>query len=144
MSAPLNFYYNKALTHFNHRTLGLIFGTAAIIVGLKGMATPCPPVAKLGAALIVASVFAQIGLGFRSIKQSVPYEIGAAHAGMAMLIVSAFLLTMHGVRRPHPAHVEGLLRAYADKNGAEAAKALIERSGPKFQKRNKWLKEFKY
>ncbi len=55
LSTGLNFYYNKGLTHFNHRTLGLLFGSAAILIGANGLRLPLPLVAKLGAAMIAVT-----------------------------------------------------------------------------------------
>lgn len=142
-SIGLNFYYNQALTHFNHRTLALFFCSAALLIGCRGLALPIPNFAKLGAALIVGTTLLQLHLGFRNVFKSVPWDNGAMHAGTALLMVAAFLVTMHGLRRPSSPHLQQLLRQYSKEHGEETARKLIEKSPKKFQKQ-KWLKDFKY
>ena len=104
-SVGLNFYYNKALTHFNHRTLALFFISASLLLGIRGLRAPLPQFAQLGAGLIIATVLLQFYTGMTHVNKSVPWENGSRHAGTALLIMAAFLITMHGLRRPTTPHL---------------------------------------
>ena len=105
-SFGLNFYYNKALSHFNHRTPALFFCSAALLLSYRGLRYQVPPFAKIGAGLILATTLLQFYLGAKNLKKSVPWDNGALHAATALLMLSAFLMTMHGVRRPTSAHLQ--------------------------------------
>jgi cytochrome c oxidase assembly protein subunit 15 len=93
----LNFTQNVAAVQFNHRllaTLTALTVLATVVVGLRAGA-PSGPMIGLGAA-----VLAQYSLGVATLLAVVPVDLAAAHQGVAVLLLSAVLITLHSLRAP--------------------------------------------
>lgn len=71
---------------------------------------PLPLFARFASLLLVAASSFQIYLGFVNLYESIPLEIGAMHAGNALLVMSAILALMHGLRKPNKRYVELLVK----------------------------------
>ncbi len=90
----LNFFENIAAVQFNHRVLAtLTAATAAFVVllGLRGASgAPRAALLTLGAAVLL-----QYALGVVTLLWAVPVALGAAHQGMAMLLLTISLVSLH-------------------------------------------------
>ena len=90
--------------------MGLIAGSLLALLGLKGVFMPLPLFARFSSLLLAAASSIQIYLGFINLYESIPLETGAMHAGNALLVMSAILALMHGLRKPNKRYVELLVK----------------------------------
>jgi cytochrome c oxidase assembly protein subunit 15 len=85
-----NFGWNMAMVQFVHRTLALVVLAAAWWLGWRVLRDPgSPRAARLAAGTLAAVVLAQVALGIATLLAAVPVNLGAAHQGGAVVVLSA-------------------------------------------------------
>ncbi len=94
LSGLRNFFENHAAVQFHHRLLAVGTVIAALIVALglvrRGMIA--------WAAALTASLALQITLGILTLLYQVPVDLGAAHQGGAVLVLTVVIALLHRQR----------------------------------------------
>ena len=96
-----NVFLNTAAVQFDHRvlaTLSAIAVTATVVVGLR---TRLPAAQRRILQILLAAVAAQYLLGVTTLLTHVPVALGTLHQGMAVLLLTALLVTLHALRGAH-------------------------------------------
>ena len=96
-----NFTENKLVAQVNHRTLATfmtILATYQIGSYLRGASTLTRS-AKFASAFLVLALWSQLGVGVKTIWESVPIHMASTHQIGSMTVLTAFVLTMHTCRR---------------------------------------------
>lgn len=96
----LNLFENLAAVQFNHRllaTLALLAALGAAALALRAGRPWRGPVL-----LLAGTVVAQYALGIVTLLAVVPASLGTAHQTMAALVLSAFVIAAHRLRRVVP------------------------------------------
>ena len=94
----LNFFSNMATVQFDHRLIAWLLALLVPWFWLLAWCAPIAPRAKLGAHLLLAALALQIALGIFTLLLAVPVALAAAHQAGALLVFSAALFVMHGLR----------------------------------------------
>ena len=122
--------------------MGILLGSLLTFVGLKGVLMPLPLFARFSSLLLIASSSFQIYLGVRNSQESIPFEIGALHAGNALLLMSVILALMHGLRKPNKKYIELLVKEFIENFGrSDGIKRLEKMKAHKYVKRDLWIKQ---
>ncbi|WP_144185939.1 COX15/CtaA family protein [Elioraea rosea] len=93
----LNFFENLAAVQFNHRLLATLALVAAVLAGALALRAGSPwrlPVLGLSGAIVLQYV-----LGIATLLAVVPVSLGTLHQTMAVLVLGAFVIAAHRVRR---------------------------------------------
>jgi cytochrome c oxidase assembly protein subunit 15 len=93
----MNWFENIAAVQFNHRVLATLALAAALVVGLLGWRAGAPW--RRPALLFAGLVGAQYALGIATLVLVVPVSLGTLHQTMAVLVLGAFVIAAHRLRR---------------------------------------------
>jgi heme a synthase len=101
-----NFFENPATVQFTHRVLAI--GTLAFILALwlRALRAPLGASQRFAFHLLAGVAILQVTLGIKTLLLFVPVSLGAAHQGVAVLLLSATLFALHELKRrelPAPA-----------------------------------------
>jgi cytochrome c oxidase assembly protein subunit 15 len=90
---------NVAAVQFDHRLLAT--ATALVVLGavLAGLRASLPRAVRLGAAAMGLAVLVQYSLGVATLLNVVPVGLATAHQAVAVLLLTAALVTLHLDRR---------------------------------------------
>jgi heme a synthase len=93
-----NLTQNIPAVQFDHRLLATLTAAACLMLVLVGVLTPalCPLRRRMLA--LGGAVLAQYALGVTTLLLVVPVGFAAAHQAMAVLLLTAVLVVMHGLR----------------------------------------------
>ena len=93
-----NFFENTTTVQFDHRLLAITTLLAVVAYWLSARSRDLPARAVRGThALLYISVL-QVGLGIATLLLAVPVALGAAHQGVALLLLTAWLYLAHDLR----------------------------------------------
>ena len=91
---------NVAAVQFNHRFLASLALLASLGAGLAAWRRlPAGP-ARDRVLFLAGAVLLQYGLGIVTLLHIVPASLGTLHQAVAVLVLTAGLLALHGLRRP--------------------------------------------
>jgi cytochrome c oxidase assembly protein subunit 15 len=91
-----NLFENIPAVQFDHRALATLTAVAALAAVWAGRASPARrPLLALGAAVVV-----QYSLGVATLLHAVPVPLAAAHQAVAVLVLTAAIVSLHALRRP--------------------------------------------
>jgi len=94
-----NFFWNMATVQFDHRVIAWIIAIAVPLFWSRVRKTDAlPERARIGTHLLLALVFAQIGMGIATLLLVVPIPLAAAHQAGAVLVFAAALNVAHALR----------------------------------------------
>ena len=96
-----NLTENIAAVQFDHRLLATLTAAIAAATVAFGFTLPLPPMVRLPLALLALTVAAQYALGVVTLLLVVPTDFAAAHQANAILVLTAALVLLHTLRRPH-------------------------------------------
>ncbi len=94
----LNFFSNMATVQFDHRLIAWLLALLVPWFWLRARRAPIAPRAKLGAHLLLAALALQIALGIFTLLLAVPIPLAALHQAGALLVFSAAVFVLHGLR----------------------------------------------
>ncbi|MDP3543758.1 MAG: COX15/CtaA family protein [Elusimicrobiota bacterium] len=87
-----NFFENKLTVQYDHRVLAALLALTALAAWLGGLRARLPRRAMTALHLLAAVTVAQFALGAFTLLYRVPVVLGAAHQGVALLLLGAALL----------------------------------------------------
>lgn len=93
----LNFFENVAAVQFNHRLLATLTLAAAIAAGVLGWQAGRPW--RWPVLLFAGAIGLQYGIGVVTLLAVVPVSLGTLHQTMAVLVLGAFVIAAHRLRR---------------------------------------------
>lgn len=95
-----NFFENTTTVQFDHRVLAIT--TFVLIVAWRWAmrGSDLPARARRGANALLHAAALQVALGIATLLLAVPVALGAAHQGVAALVLTAWLYVAHSLRRP--------------------------------------------
>jgi cytochrome c oxidase assembly protein subunit 15 len=99
-----NMTENIAAVQFNHRLLATLTVLAALLAAALGWGMPPAHRARLALRALGMLALAQYALGVATLLLVVPADLGTAHQVLAVLVLTAALAALHGLR-PAPAHM---------------------------------------
>lgn len=91
---------NIATVQFNHRLLASLTLLAALGAGAAAWRRLPPGGARRAVLFLVGAVLLQYALGIVTLLHVVPVSLGTLHQAVAVLVLTAGLLALHGLRRP--------------------------------------------
>ncbi len=94
----LNFFSNMATVQFDHRLIAWLLALLVPWFWLRARRAPIAPRAKLGAHLLLGALALQIALGIFTLLLAVPIPLAALHQAGALLVFSAAVFVLHGLR----------------------------------------------
>ena len=94
----LNFFNNMATVQFDHRLIAWILAIAVPSFWIATRRADVSPRAKQAAAVLLALLAVQIGLGIATLLLVVPLGLAALHQAGAVLVFSAALVARHALR----------------------------------------------
>ena len=94
-----NLTENVAAVQFDHRVLAT--GTALLVLAtvLVGARSALPRVVRRAALAMGGLVLVQYGLGVATLLGAVPVDLATAHQAVAVLLLTAVIVTLHLDRR---------------------------------------------
>ncbi len=95
-----NGFENHAAVQFHHRVLATATLLAAGGFGLALMLRGPTRMARMAGIGIILAVLGQYALGIMTLLAQVPVSLGAAHQGGAVVLLTALLIGLHGLRQP--------------------------------------------
>jgi cytochrome c oxidase assembly protein subunit 15 len=93
-----NFLHNMATVQFNHRLIAWALFLLIPALWFASRRLQLRRSARLASNLLVAMLFAQLGLGIATLLQGVPVVLGASHQAGALLLFALSLWTAHALR----------------------------------------------
>ena len=90
-----NLTENAAAVQFDHRVLATLTALLALAAAACGLRRGQPRAVRIGAACMGSAVAAQYALGVATLLWVVPVGLAVAHQGMAVLLLTATLTTIH-------------------------------------------------
>lgn len=93
-----NLTQNIAAVQFDHRLLATLTAVTSLSVAGVGLATPALRPLRARLLALGAAVIAQYALGVTTLLLVVPVGFAAAHQAMAVLLLTAVLVLLHGLR----------------------------------------------
>jgi cytochrome c oxidase assembly protein subunit 15 len=93
-----NLTENIATIQFNHRLLASLTLLAALLAAVLGGRLPSAHRARLPLRLLGVLAVAQYALGIATLLLVVPTDLGTMHQGMAVLVFTAALASVHALR----------------------------------------------
>jgi cytochrome c oxidase assembly protein subunit 15 len=94
-----NLTENIAAVQFDHRLLATVTALLALACVAAGAAADLPRGARAALAVLGAAVAAQYALGVATLLLVVPVGLAVAHQAVAVLVLTAALVTLHALRR---------------------------------------------
>ena len=91
---------NVAAVQFNHRILASLALLAALGAGLAAWRRLPAGRVRDGVLFLAGAVLLQYALGIVTLLHVVPVSLGTLHQAVAVLVLTAGLLALHGLRRP--------------------------------------------
>ena len=101
-----NLTENVAAVQFDHRLLATLTALVTACTVALGFAAPAPLDVRLPLAALGLTTAVQYGLGVATLLLVVPPGLAAAHQANAVLVLTAALVLLHGLRRPRPLAAE--------------------------------------
>jgi cytochrome c oxidase assembly protein subunit 15 len=95
-----NLTLNVAAVQFNHRLLASLAALAALGAAFAGWRRLPPGFARRACLGLGGAVVLQYMLGVATLLHAVPVWLGTLHQAMAVLVLTAALLALHGLRAP--------------------------------------------
>ena len=93
-----NLTENIAAVQFDHRLLATLTALAAAALVVVGLAARPPPLVRLPLLALALAVAVQYLLGVATLLLVVPVWLAAAHQANAILLLTAALVLLHGLR----------------------------------------------
>lgn len=90
-----NFFENKLTVQYDHRVLAALVALTVLAGWLGGLRARLPRRAMTALHLLAAVTAAQVALGAFALLYRVPVVLGAAHQGVALILLGAALLVRH-------------------------------------------------
>lgn len=97
-----NLTENIAAVQFDHRLLATCTLIAGVAAGVTGLRLPRAHSARLPMVALGALTALQYVIGVATLLLVVPVDMGTLHQTMAVLVLTAALAALHGLRRPVP------------------------------------------
>lgn len=94
-----NFFESKLTVQYDHRVLAALVALTALTAWLGGLRARLPRRAMAALHLLAAVTAAQVALGAFALLHRVPVVLGAAHQGVALLVLGAALLVRREAAR---------------------------------------------
>lgn len=94
-----NLTENLAAVQFDHRVLATVTALLVAVTVAVGLSASLPRVVRGGAVAMGAAVTLQYALGLATLLGGVPVALATAHQGVAVLLLTAVLVTAHLDRR---------------------------------------------
>jgi cytochrome c oxidase assembly protein subunit 15 len=88
-----NMIENTAAVQFDHRVLATVTAIAVLATVVVGVRAKVP-----GLWVLLGAVGVQYALGVTTLLTHVPVALGTLHQGVAVLLLSALIVTLHGLR----------------------------------------------
>jgi len=95
----LNLFENPTEVQFNHRILALVTLVVILTLLWRAMRSDLPAFARLPVHVLAAMSIIQVILGVATLLTIVPVDLAAMHQGGAVLLFSAALWVVYGLRR---------------------------------------------
>jgi cytochrome c oxidase assembly protein subunit 15 len=99
-----NLFDNAVTAQFDHRWLAVTTLLAVTVYWLKARKTRLPRRAAIGANALFHTTLLQVALGISTLLLAVPVFLGVAHQAVAMLLLTATIYTLHGLRQTEQPH----------------------------------------
>jgi heme a synthase len=97
-----NLTENVAAVQFDHRLLATLSALLAGIAVAVGLAGPLPAALRIAILTLGGAVAAQYVLGVMTLLMVVPVGLAVAHQAVAVLVLTAALVCLHGLRAQAP------------------------------------------
>ena len=94
-----NLTENVATVQFDHRVLATLTAILTLVAAALGVSRGQARPVRIAAACMAVAVLAQYGLGVTTLLWVVPTGLATAHQAMAVLLLTATLVTIHMRRR---------------------------------------------
>ena len=133
ISLPQNFFENKRLIHFTHRTLGTLLLPLAAIQWLLVMRTGLSLKLKFFTTLLVGAITGQLHFGSYMVVKNMDLNSVLYHSGNSFLILGLFLYLIYSTRRPDPKVLKTLAAKFKAKN-PEKFEAFTKRYSKQMEK----------
>lgn len=98
-----NFFENVTTVQFDHRLLATAALVTLLVYAWALIRQPLSGRLRLGVVLLVLTLGLQYLLGVATLLMRVPVALGAAHQGVAVLLLTACLFLWHQLRQTAPA-----------------------------------------
>ena len=95
----INPFENIPAIQFDHRVLALTTLAAAGLTWWRSRWVVLPARARLAASTVALAAAGQVALGISTLLLVVPIPLAAAHQGFAVILLSAGLWLLHGLRQ---------------------------------------------
>jgi heme a synthase len=95
----VNAFENVATIQFNHRMVAYVLALLTLWHGWRCWRTADDEHIRTSALLLIAAVFAQIGLGIWTLLLAVPLWLGLAHQALAMIVLAVAVWHRHAIVR---------------------------------------------
>jgi cytochrome c oxidase assembly protein subunit 15 len=116
---PRNLFENVAAVQFDHRLLATLTALCVLAAVVTGLRTQLPRALRRAMLMLGAAVLMQYGLGVATLLSWVAIPLATAHQAMAVLLLTAALIALHGLRSAPPPHTRSsrLTQTAADARG---------------------------
>jgi len=94
-----NLFDNIVTVQFNHRLLAIATLLAVLAYWVSAWRVPMRPRLRVGVHLLLAVTLLQVSLGITTLLLRVPLHLAAAHQAVAVLVFTAGLYLLHGLRQ---------------------------------------------
>jgi cytochrome c oxidase assembly protein subunit 15 len=94
----LNFFENKLTVQYDHRVLAALLALLALASWLGGLYTRLPRRAMTALHILAGVVAVQVALGAFALLYRVPVVLGAAHQGVALILLGAALFARNELK----------------------------------------------
>lgn len=95
----LNLFENVLTVQFNHRMAAYVIAAAALLHALSVFRSISAVQVRASAAVLVAAIMLQIGLGIWTLVAAVPLPLGLAHQAGAIMVFAASVWHLHRMTR---------------------------------------------
>ncbi len=93
-----NLLENTAAVQFDHRLLATLTAIAVAATVIVGLRARLPDLPRRAVTVLLGAVAVQYALGVTTLVTHVPVAFGTLHQGMAVLLLSALIVTLHSLR----------------------------------------------
>ena len=94
-----NFFDNLTTVQFDHRVLAITTFTLIVLYWLRARGNALPRRARTGANALLVIAALQVVLGILTVLHAVPTALAVGHQANALLLLTATLYLLHGLRR---------------------------------------------
>ena len=94
-----NVFDNLTTVQFDHRLLAVTTFTLIAIYWIRARSSSMPRAARTGASALLAVATLQVVLGILTVLHAVPTTLAVSHQANALLMLTAALYLLHGLRR---------------------------------------------